>query len=475
MSRYQMHEFLASISGECSVTVFDALGLKEMIKLALDRTQSWEKKKCALRAPLILTLILSMALNRHLSIYDVFKKIVRGLRIRVGKRHISLQSVTEEAVYHARVRLGVEPVKVLFELTTDKIDSNYWFHGLRTNAIDGFFLTTPDTEDNESFFTKPVCPSGEAAFPQLKGVALVDTENRGMRALVVGPYYMGEQGAAEELLKNLGRGDFLVIDRGLPSYSLFTKCNVADVRFMARISSNWAPEPIKRLGPGDQLVEIHDYVPATPEECRQWNQKNKRVDMRVRMIEYTFKSTGETIRLLTDLLDPKDFPAMELAMFYHERWEIELVYDEFKTHLETVLHGSTRTIFRSKTPDGVLQEVYGMAAVYNMIRITMAQAARRVHVSPDEISFVGTLNQLRDAELEFEAAEPTAIPMLRRQLLRDIAEDRVDRPRRKRVNPRVVKTPLSKFPRKKARHQGKYFDAEAEFQLVDRTPERSAA
>jgi hypothetical protein len=470
-----MHEFLATVSDECSLTVFDAIGLKEMIKLALDRTQSWEKKKCALRAPLMMTLILSMALNRHLSIYDVFKKIVRGLRMRARRRGVSLQSVTEEAVYHARVRLGIEPVKVLFELTAEKIDSNYWFHGLRTNAIDGFFLTTPDTEANEEFFHKPECPNGEAAFPQLKGVALVDTENRGMRALVVGPYYMAEQGAAEELLKHLGTGDFLVIDRGLPSYGLFSQCNAADVRFMARIPSGWYPEPEKKLGPGDQLVRIHALVPAKPEECRQWNQKNKTEYMTVRMIEYTFKSTGETIRLLTDLLDPKEFPAIELAMFYHERWEIELVYDEFKTHLETVLHGSTRTIFRSKTPDGVLQEVYGMAAVYNMIRITMAQAARRVQVSPDEISFVGTLNQLRDAELEFAAADSAAIPLLRRQLLRDIGEDRVDRPRRKRVNPRVVKTPLSKFPRKKARHQGMYFDAAAELVLVDSDPERFAA
>lgn len=475
MSRYQMHEFLASISDECSVTVFDALGLKEMITVALDRTQSWEKKRCALRAPLVLTLVLSIALNRHLSIYDVFKKIVRGLRVRARKRYLSLQAVTEEAVYHARVRLGLEPVKVLFELTVDRIDSNYWFHGLRSNAIDGFFLTTPDTQSNEDYFGKPECPNGEAAFPQLKGVALVDTENRCIRALVVGEYYMPEQSACEKLLEHLGSGDLLVVDRGLPSFRLFSKCKAADVRFVARISSMWSPQLIKRHRPGDCLVSIHDLVPAKPEECRQRNQMRKTERMELRMIEYTFRSTGETIRLLTDLLDTDAFTAEELAMFYHERWEAELVYDELKTHLETVLHGSTRTIFRSKTAEGVLQEMYGMAAVYNMIRITMAQAARRVRISPDEISFVGTLNQLRDAELEFQSAGNAPIQALRRQLLRDIADDRVDRPRRTRVNPRVVKTPLSKFPRKRSHHRGMYFNAVDELRLVDSHPGRFAA
>ena len=97
----------------------------------------------------------------------------------------------------------------------------------------------------------------------------------------------------------------------------------------------------------------------------------------------------------------------------------------------------------------------------------MARAARRVSISPDQISFVGTLNVIRQAIPWYKATPESAHKGLDRQLLNDIAEDRIDRPRRKRQYPRVVKTPLSKFPRKKSHHKGRYFDYDAEIQLVD--------
>jgi hypothetical protein len=189
--------------------------------------------------------------------------------------------------------------------------------------------------------------------------------------------------------------------------------------------------------------------------------------MTVRMIVYTFKSSGETIRILTDLLDPKKYPARDIACLYHERWECELAYDELKTHLESIPQGTAKTVFRSKTPVGVMQEVYGMLALYNLVRHLMAKAAKQAKIAADEISFVGTLNIIKLAIPRFASAPQSAHGWLARQLIDDIAEDRIDRPRRERQCPRVVRTPISKFPRKRAKHRERYFDFSAELQLVD--------
>lgn len=475
MTRYQIHEFMAIVSRHCSVDVFGSLGLRKMIRTALDETDAWEKKKCPLRSPLIMTLILSICLNRMLSIYDVFKQLVGGMRFQAGKRKLPLQAVTEEAVYHARCRVGVAPVERLFEMTAEQVESKASFHGHRTFAADGFCCTVPDTEANELSFGRPVCPSGEAAFPQVKGVTLQATETRGIVAAAFGPYEMPEHRWVDSFLDFLKPGDILLVDRGLPSFTLFTKCTERLVHYLARISSNWQPQVKKVLGPGDYLVQIKDLVEAEPADCRQKNQHQITVYRTVRMIVYTFKSTGEVIRLFTDLVDPKAYPAIELAALYHERWEIELTYDELKTHLEAPPQGVAKTVFRSKTPVGVLQEAYGMLVIYNLVRNLMAKAARQASIDPDQISFVGTLNVIREAIPWYKATPRSAHRWLDRQLLADIAEDRIDRPRRKRQNPRVVKTPLSKFPRKKRHHRGRYFDYDAEIQLVAKDGNRSAA
>ena len=181
-----------------------------MIQSSLDETNAREKKKCPLRSSLIMTLILSMCLCRMLSIYDVFKQIVGGLRFKSRKKKLSLQSVTEEAAYHARCRIGVAPVERLFEKTADQVECKPTFHGRRVLAADGFCCTLADTKANVVAFGKPKCPSGEAAFPQLKGVTLVDTESRGVIAAAFGPYEMPEHDWVENFL------DFIKAPHGSP-------------------------------------------------------------------------------------------------------------------------------------------------------------------------------------------------------------------------------------------------------------------
>jgi IS4 transposase len=71
----------------------------------------------------------------------------------------------------------------------------------------------------------------------------------------------------------------------------------------------------------------------------------------VRVIEYQVDG-GETIRLLTDLLDPETAPAGELAELYHQRWEAELSNRQIKTYQR-----GPQEILRSATPRAVPRSV----------------------------------------------------------------------------------------------------------------------
>ena len=136
----------------------------------------------------------------------------------------------------------------------------------------------------------------------------------------------------------------------------------------------------------------------------------------LRMIEYKI-GENERVRILTDLIDPIAYPARELAVLYHSRWEIELSYDELKTHLATVSHGTLHTVFRSKTPDGVRQEAYGLFVAYNLIRALMQEAGEKYDIPPLEISFVETLHVVRNAIPDFERASTEDLGWLNQRLL----------------------------------------------------------
>lgn len=465
MQRYQMWDFLATIGRRFSMDVFEQLGLKAMIQSALNETKAWEKKKCPLTSPLITVLVLSINMDRQLAIFDVFKSIVGGLRSK--RARLDLEPVTEQALYHARTRVGVDALKRLFEMTAERIERIPTFHGLHLWAADGFRADVADTKKNDRFFQRTKGSHGESGFPSLKAVTLVSVETRQVRAAEFGQCYMAEQPAAHRFLDLLGKEDLLILDRAFPSFELFEKAEQAGPHLLARISSIWKPRKLEQLGVGDWRVEIRARVPVEPPERRQKNQTKKWVYMTVRMIEYTFESTGEKIRLLTDLLDSDKYPALELALLYHERWEVEIVFDELKTHLESTAQGVARTVFRSQTPQGVLQEAYGMLAVYNLIRGLMAKAAVRAKVPPDQISFVGALNVIKQTIPRLAFAPQKLRTRILRQLIADIAQDKIDRPRRKRLCPRVVKKRQSPYPRKRAKDTERYFDYEAEIVLVD--------
>jgi hypothetical protein len=458
-------DVMANFVGDFELTVFDSEKLKEKMDMALDETGKREKRKRKLPAFFMACFVILMSLNRDKSYANLKTKVISILRDMHPDADLPLGSVTDEALIKARLRLGHEPLKMLFEALAEEAIPEPSLFGLRTWGIDGVSFTLVDTEANEEEFGRPGSSRGDAAFPQMQMVPLIATDTHLIRAAVFGRYKSSERLACAQLLEYLGEGDLLFVDRGFPSVGLLRRIAARGIEFIARISSSWKPIKTKELGPGDYLVTITGREDIPPEERVEGGPKTRVATMKLRLIEFTIGG-NKKVRLLTTLLDPQKYPACDIGLEYHRRWESENANDEFKTHLFTVTHGTLHTNFRSKTPKGIKQELFGLLVAYNLIRSLMVEAARTHDIPPLEISFLQSVEVIKEALPRFEAASSSDYVRLSRQLFVDLAACRLKRPRRKRSNPRKVKVKMSKFGRKRAQDRGAYRDFEAEFQLL---------
>ncbi len=452
-----MHRTFAKASADFGLTLFARQDFRSLVEEALDQSDGWEKRDCALKAPFVVLFVVAMTFFRTLSQKNLLKQLMMWLRAARVPR-LSLRTVTAEALCHARARLGIDPVKRLFELQTSRIEAKPSFHSLCAWAVDGVHLTLPDTPANVAEFGKPGTGRGEAAFPQMCVVALVETASRLIRDVVIGPTNASERMGLLSQLSHLGDRDVVLMDRGFSGVWLFRKILGSRAHFLARIAKSWKPEMLVRLGPGDWFVRV------TGEAPRQKGHKVEKISLVLRMLEYEIG--GERSRLLTDLVDLDAYPARELAMFYHRSWEVELSYDEIKTHLASTTQGTLATILRSKTPEGAIQEAYGMFVAYNLVRALILEASETHGVPALEISFVDALHVIRVSWPEIERARPEDRQALLSRLLADIAACRIDRPRRGRSCPRARRVKMSKWRLKRPKDKVEKIDYEAGFRLV---------
>ncbi len=207
---------------------------------------------------------------------------------------------------------------------------------------------------------------------------------------------------------------------------------------MTRARANTSYRVVQELGKGDVLVELEVSYQARqlePDLPKTWV---------VRAIVYRRRGFKPQT-LLTSLLDPAEYPAKELAALYHERWEIELGYDEVKTEML-----ERREHIRSKKPEGVAQELWGLALAYNLIRLEMLRIAREARLPPNRISFVAAHRLICDEWWwSCGTQSPGAIPKHLRRLREDIERFVLPPRRSERWYPRAVKVKMSNYPRKR--------------------------
>lgn len=475
-----MHQVLAKASDKFGPAIFSHLGYQRHVEAVLDKTGKREKRKRALSALVAVTFVVFMSLHRSESMKNVLKTLLNLLR--QISPDLSLVAVTPEAVCHRRKLLGIEPLAVLFETLAAEVRPAPSFCGLCTWGYDGVRFTLPDTPANVKEFGRPKGSRGDPAFPQMLAVALVATQTRQVRDVAMGPCTGSERLLARKFTQHLGPQDLVMKDRGCTSVGQFAAFMDCGAHVLGRISASWKPKKLRQLTDGSWLVQVEGYddtgskkkrkKKATGGRKRKGGRRKSRatskrrlIVLQMRMIEYRVNG-GENCRLLTDLLDPDKYPARELALEYHGRWECELVYDELKTHLATVKHGTLHTVFRSKTPNGVTQEVYGTFIAYNLIRRLMVEAGEAHGIPPLDISFVDAVKVIEMAAPRFEGTPRRHRALLIEQLLQDIADCKNKRPRRHRWNPREVKIKMSNSRRKRHRGHGKIIDFAASLQVM---------
>jgi hypothetical protein len=251
---------------------------------------------------------------------------------------------------------------------------------------------------NAEFFGRPGVNKGEqAAFPQARVVALAECGTHAVFAAQIGTYSQGEATLTEPLLDRLEPGMLLTADRGFFSYALWRKAIGTGADLLWRVRTDKAgPKPthVEDLRDGSWLAHLRR---ATPAAAR------REEPMLVRVVDYTIDDGREnptSYRLFTTMLDPDEVTAVDLAAAYTQRWEIEMAFDELKTHQR-----GPRTVLRSKSPDLVLQEIWGHLCCHYAIRSLMAQAATHSGHDPDRVSFVAALRITRQT-----LAHPGAFP-----------------------------------------------------------------
>jgi hypothetical protein len=438
------------LSPDGSGRVLDRLaGLEEVISPAVIRqallaTNRVNQRACKLTHEVMLWVVLAMGILTDLPIRQVFKH-ARRLRMGEDAPHRSSLCV-------ARQRLGIPPIRHLFQEVVHPLAKpdtpGAFYRGLRLMGIDGTVLNVPDTPANDKTFGRPSGGDrGEGAFPQVLKVSLVELGTHAEVAFQIKPSTSSEQAALPSLLRHLTAEMLLIWDRNFFSYKWWKTLNSREIMVLARIKANLILEPIERLSDGSYLAKIY------PHACAR---RKDRDGIVVRVIKYTLDDPrrvghGETHTLLTNLLDEKLYPAVELICGYHERWEHELVFDEQKTHQDP-RRATKPAHLRSQTPAGVIQEIYALSLGHFVIRALMFEAAQREQLDPDRLSFTGCFQILQCRLPECDSRTEPSFQEWCESLLWELGQERIA-PRRNRINPRVIKQKVSKWPKKRPQHR----------------------
>jgi hypothetical protein len=264
--------------------------------------------------------------------------------------------------------------------------------------LDGSTLDVADEPANEAAFGRPGASRGSSAYPQLRFVSLVENGTHVLFGSAMAPYATAEVTLARSVLGNLRPGMLCLADRNFCGFELWTMAQATGADLLWRIKVNMRLAAELRLPDGSYLSRFY------PSER---DRRHKTNGVVVRIVDYRLEGVVDAepiYRLATTLLDPDRAPALELAALYHERWEIETALDELKTHLR-----GPGIVLRSRTPDLVRQEFYGLMMAHFAVRSLIHEAALHADEDPDRLSFLHAVRVIR-RKLPHATALPPSPP-----------------------------------------------------------------
>lgn len=368
------------------------------IKTVLSETGKASVRHRDLPAHVVVYYVIALALYMQSSYREVLRCLLEGLRWLLGPSVVHVAG--KSAISQARTRLGWEPMFRLHDEVVKPIATRdtrgAWYGQWRLVSLDGSTLDVADSAANEEVFGRPGASRGTSAFPQIRFVALVENGTHVLFGGQMDGYGTSEVALAKQVMTNLQPGMLCLADRNFCGFELWTLAQGTGADLLWRIKKNLRLACEERLPDGSYLSHIY---PSWKDHRRKTN------GIRVRVIDYCLDGVEDAepiYRLMTTILDHEAAPALELAALYQERWEIETALDELKTHLR-----GARIVLRSKTPDLVRQEFYGLLMAHFAIRGLMHEAALAADEDPDRLSFIHTVRVVRRKLPLFPAIPPS--------------------------------------------------------------------
>ncbi|GAC1361513.1 MAG: IS4 family transposase [Ktedonobacteraceae bacterium] len=425
---------------QVSLNVFEQLYPHDLLCEQLSTHDAWEEGERSLNMIAIMHLLLAGALWTRIALPRVLERLARPLH-GLGLP-LSAMQVTGSAIRYRRKHLGVKPLQGLFAercrpMCTPLTKGAYRF-GKRLMALDGTMQDVPDTPANAAAFSRPSNQYGPGPFPQLRLLVLNECGSHAMVDATISDSTQSEQRLAKLMVPSLDSEMLLMHDAQFTGLRFWHALRARRVQVLAPLPTHHLPSYQRQLSDGSYLA------------CYQPSPAHKREGITpvwVRVIEYriTDARVGEpeqVYRLATIWLNPRTAPALELIDCYHERWEIETSLDEIKTHQRL-----QQAVLRSRTPDGVHQEVYAVLLAHYAIRFLMHQAACEAKGDPDRLSFTDALFVVSETTRELAQVQPEHRAGLQGEMRTRLTAHLLPE-RRLRANPRVLKKLYRKYKRK---------------------------
>ena len=375
---------------------------RDVIDDAIRETGKREERSRLLPAHVVVYYVLALNLFFGEAYEEVMRQLVNGLWF-LGNWRDNWKIPTTSAISQARTRLGEAPLKLLFQRIAVPMarpgTRGAWFHGLRVMAIDGLVLDVAATPDNDKEFGRSGNDQTPGPFPQLRLVALGECGTHAVIDAELGGVSTSEQTLAAALITRFAPGMLVLADRNFYSYQAWQQAAATGAALLWRVSATLTLPVLQWLPDGSyRSVVINPKIRGRRREAlltaaAAGTDLDPDQAMLIRVVEYTIEDrpgSGELFCLITTILDHKFAPAVELATAYHQRWEIELSFNEIETH-QTGHH----RVLRSKTPELVKQEIWSLLLTHYAIRHIMKDAADTVGTDPHDLSFIRSYRAIR--------------------------------------------------------------------------------
>ena len=400
-----MSRTVASLPVGSRITDYISLGVvarcfpREKVDEILRQTERASVRERDLPAHVVVYYVIALALYMRASYREVLRCLLEGVQWLLDPS-VRVKVAGKSAISQARSRLGAEPVKQLYDAVVapiaEKNTKGAWYRRWRLVSLDGSTLDVADTAENEKAFGRPGASRGSSAFPKIRFVALLENGTHVLWAGHMGPYATNELTLAESVIPALRNGMLCLADRFFPSYKLWQMAAKMAADLLWRVRGNARLDVEQRLPDGSCLSRTY----ASTSDRRK-----RRNGIVVRVIDYRLEDVEDAeplYRLITTILDHTLAPADELAALYHERWEIETALDELKTHLR-----GAQIVLRSKTPELVKQEFFGLLMAHFAIRGLMHEAALKADEDPDRLSFLHAVRVVQRRMTRYGAIPPS--------------------------------------------------------------------